>query len=286
MAVLSHTAPRTPHLHRLGFALAITLALFLVELAGGFWTGSLALLADAGHMAMDAFALLFSLFALWLGGLPPDSRRTFGYQRAEVLAAVVNGVALWVVVGFLLREAYQRFLHPYQIKSLEMLGIAVLGLAANVISAALLYRASRENLSLRAAYLNVFYDGLGSLSAIAAGLGLYLTGISWLDPLASVLICILIAVSAFGLVREAIHILLEGAPPHLNLDEVRAALRDLDGVQEVHDLHLWSISSGVESVSGHLVVQKGRDTQEVLKAGAGLLERRFGISHVTLQIES
>lgn len=270
----------------LGIAFAMTAVIFIAEIAGGWWTGSLALLADAAHMGIDLAALGLGLAAAHFSRRPPDSRRTFGYQRVEVLAALANAVSLLVVTGVILREAYLRWRAPTPVLAGPMIAIAVVGLLCNALSGFLLYGASRENINLRGVFLHVVSDLLGSLGVIAAGVILILTGWQGADPIASALICVIVIFTAAMLFRDSIHILLEGAPPHLDIDEIRTALAGLPGVREVHDLHLWSLSKGSESLSGHLVLASGGDQASVLKAGTELLRSRFGLNHVTLQIES
>ncbi|MBI5244475.1 MAG: cation transporter [Elusimicrobia bacterium] len=270
----------------LAYAFVLTAVIFLAEVAGGFWTGSLALLSDAAHMAVDLAALGLGLFAAWATRLPPDKKRTFGYHRVEVLAALVNGIALWVVVGMLLLEAYERFRAPVPVERLNaMLLIAALGLLCNIVSGAIVYPSRKQSLNLRAVFLHVLSDALGSIGAIAAGLIMRLSGWWLADPLASVFICAIVLWASFNLVRDSIHILLEGAPSHLDIEEIRGAIGSIEGVVEVHDLHLWSLSSGAASISGHVVLAKGGDAKAVLKAGAKTLDARFGLKHVTLQIE-
>jgi len=258
---------------------------FLAELFGGWWTGSLALLADAMHMGVDLLALGLGLLAAKVGERPPDAKRTFGYKRVEVLAALGNGIGLWIATGVILREAYGRFVFPTPVAAPQMIGFAALGLSCNIISGLILYSSSRANINLRGVFLHVASDGLGSLGALAAGVVMVRTGWYQADPLASVFICLCIVFTSFWLMRDSIHILLEGAPPHLDLEEIRSALSTLAGVREVHDLHLWSLTQGSESMSGHLVVEPGRDSSEVLKAGMDLLRDKFGLTHITLQIE-
>lgn len=269
----------------LAAAFALTAVVFAAELAGGLWTGSLALVADSVHMAVDLAALGLGLFAAWAAALPPDEKRTFGYHRIEVLAALGNGVGLWIAVGVLLREAYGRWRQPAPVDAAWMLAVASVGLACNLIAAAMLYKGRRDSLNLRAVFLHVLSDALGSVGAIAAALLMRGGGRRWADPAATVFICAVVSVAAFRLVREAIHILLEGAPSHVDLAAVRRALAGLEGVSDVHDLHLWSLSSAAESLTGHLVVAPGTDPRRTLKAASALLKERFGISHSTLQIE-
>jgi cobalt-zinc-cadmium efflux system protein len=266
-------------------AFAITFVIFLVELVGGWWVGSLAVMADAVHMAVDLLALGMGLFAARMASRPADDKRTYGYHRVEVLAALGNGVGLWITVGVLLHEAYTRFQTPSDVKVPEMILIALIGLLANIFSAALLFRQSKHNLNVRGVLMHIISDALGSVAAVLAGVVMLLTDWSYADPLATVAICMIIAYTSFDLVRESTHILLEGAPKHVNVEEVRRGLLEIEGVEQVHDLHLWTLSSGNDAMSGHLVVAKEKSTQDILKAGARFLEGRFKISHSTLQIE-
>jgi len=270
---------------RLGGAMALTAAIFFAELAGGWWTGSLALIADATHVAVDLLGLGLSLFAALVASLPADPKRTYGYRRVEVLAALGNAVALMVATGFILREAWLRWTFPTPVAARPMLAVASLGLCANLGSAALLWRDSRGNINLRAALLHVLSDAAGSLGAIGAALVILRARWYEADAVASALICVGIVATAGWLLRDSVHILLEGAPAHLDLEEIRAALAGLDGVREVHDLHLWSVTQGQEAMSGHLVVADGREACAVLEAGRDLLAERFGLTHVTLQVE-
>ncbi len=280
-----HSHAASGPIRALAIAFAITVLFFLVELIGGWWTGSLALIADAMHMAVDMIALAMTLFAAFVARRPPDLKRTFGYKRVEVLAALGNGVALWIATGFIIREAWARLMFPLPIAGKEMLYIAVLGLLANLTSGALLFRQSRENINLRGAFLHVVSDALGSVGAILAGLLVIRYRFYQADAFASVLISLGIVFTSYWLLRDSIHILLEGAPSHLDIEEIRAALEKLEGVREVHDLHLWSLTHGSESMSGHLVIEGGRDGHAVLDAGQRLLKDRFKLEHVTLQIE-
>jgi len=246
----------------------------------------LALISDALHMGFDMTALGLGLFAAQVGRRPPDQKRTFGYKRVEVLAALVNGVALLLITGVILREAYGRYFLPRDIKAGEMMIIAVIGLLSNLAAGAILFRSSRGNINLRGAYLHVLSDALGSVGVIVAGIVILVFGWKQADPLVSAFICVGIVVTSYWLVRDSIHILLEGTPPHLELEEIRAALGALPGVRGVHDLHLWSVTKGTESMSGHVVVESAAHTAVTLRAGAKLLKERFRITHVTLQVET
>ena len=267
------------------YAFAITGFFFLVELIGGWWVGSLALIADAMHMAVDLLGLGMTLGAAMVSRLPPDSKRTFGYKRVEVLAALGNGVGLWVVTGIILREAYARFIFPTPVAATQMMVIAAVGLAANIACGLLLYRGSKSNINLRGAFLHVATDAMGSAGAILAAWIIVETRWYQADAAASVLICCGIIVTSFWLLRDSVHILLEGAPRHLDIEEIREALAGLPGVREVHDLHLWSLTQGSESMSGHIVLEDGRDPHSLLDQAQKMLEDRFGLSHVTLQME-
>ncbi|MDD5304053.1 MAG: cation diffusion facilitator family transporter, partial [Elusimicrobia bacterium] len=265
--------------------IALTGAIFFVELAGGWWTGSLALIADAAHMAVDLLGLSLTLVAAMLARMPADPKRTYGYRRVEVLAALGNAIALMVATGFLLREAWARFTFPTAIAAGPMIAVAVVGLLCNLVSAAMLWKSSRTNINMRGALMHVLSDGAGSVGAVLAGLIILETRWYQADALVTVLICGGIVLTAFWLLRDSVHILLEGAPAHLDIEDIRAALSKIPGVKEVHDLHLWSLTQGQEAMSGHLVLSEGRDHAEALTAGKNLLAERFHISHVTLQIE-
>ena len=267
------------------WAFAIAFPFFLVELVGGLRIGSLALVADAMHLAMDLVALGMTLIVAFASQRPPDEKRTFGYERLEVLAALANGILLWVAVGIILREAYQRFSFPVAISAKPMALIASLGLLCNLSSGWILYSSSRKNINLRGAFFHVMTDALGSALVIVAGLVILKTGWYQADALASVLVCVGIIASSIWLLRDSIHILLEGAPAHINIEEMRHALSEIPGVKEVHDIHLWSLTQGSESMSAHVVVESGESSSAALNTATAVLKDRFGVSHVTLQIE-
>lgn len=258
----------------------------VVEAVGGWLTNSLALLSDAGHMLTDAGALGMSLFAMIVGARPPSVTKTFGYRRVEILAAMLNGLALWAVVGVILHEAYNRLTSPQPVDPTGMMAIAALGLCINLISLKVLHSHKDENLNVRGAFLHVLADSLGSVGALAAALIIWRTGWFLVDPLVSVMICVLILWSSWGLVRDALHILMLGVPAHLDYREVEEAMLGEEGVCCVYDLHIWSIASGHEALSAHVVVPDGyNDTQPLLKRLNALLALRFSIEHSTLQVE-
>lgn len=269
-------------------ALVLTLTVMVVEYVGGVLTGSLALRADAGHMLTDASSLLLALAALWFSSKPADVRRTYGYYRLEILAALVNGVALLLLAGWIGWEAVQRLQTPREIDALGTLGVASVGLVAN-IGGLLILQKQRGSLNVKGAYLHVMGDTLSSLGVIvSAGLLLLVPGWTFLDPLVSLVIAAVVLWSAWRLVREAVDILLEAVPAHLDLAEILHAMEEVEGVAAVHDLHIWTISSGLHALSAHVVVDScdlGQN-DEVLRAVKGVLQGRFGIDHVTLQIET
>lgn len=246
---------------------------------------SLALLSDAGHMAGDAAALGLSLFALWFAGRPATEAKTFGYHRAEILAAFANAVGLLVVTGFIVREAYHRLLAPPPVEGGLMLGVAAAGFLANAAAAWVLHRGSRENLNLRGAFLHVVGDLLGSLGAIVAALVIMLTGWTLADPLISAFIAVLIVAGAWRLLAQSLHILMEGVPAGLDYREIAGAIRETPGVVDIHDLHVWSITAGFPALSCHVVIADDFRVADVLDRLQGMLRERFGIHHATLQIE-
>ena len=270
---------------RLHAALALTVVFMGLEIAGGLLSRSLALLADAGHMASDTGALALSLFAFWLSAKPRSLRRTFGWYRFEIFAALLNGLSLGLAAILIVGEAFRRVRAPLDIRTGPMLLIAIAGLAVNILVAAILHQSRRENLNTKGAYLHVIGDTLGSLGVIAAALLIRATGWKIVDPIVSVLLCGLIAWSGIRLVREAFHILMEGTPDHLPLEEIRSGLAGIRGVREVHDLHIWTVTSGFVSLTVHLTVDDPGESPAVLEAAGDLLKGRFGLEHTTIQIE-
>lgn len=267
--------------------MVITGGVFVAELVGGFLTNSLALLSDAAHMFSDVAALAVSLIALWLTAKPATQKRTFGLKRAEVLAALFNALTLILVSLYIFWEAVQRFQHPPEVQSGLMLGVAIIGLAANLLSAWFLMRGGdhKHNLNVRGALLHVLGDALGSVGAIAAAVIMMLTDWYYADPIISVIIGVLVLLSSFRLLKETVSVLLEAVPPHLDALKIKQAMLGVARVEEVYDLHIWTVSSGFLSMSGHVVIDKDASSDDVLRALEAVLSRQFGLTHTTIQIE-
>ncbi len=269
---------------RLKWVLIITALFMVAEIVGGLLSGSLALLADSGHMFTDAAAIGLSLFAMRIAQRPPNTKRTFGYVRLEILAALVNGATLLAIAGLIVFEAWQRLRNPVVIDGTIMLSVAALGLAVNVAGAFLLHSHAHDNLNVRGAYLHVLGDLLGSVGAIAAGIIVLTTGWTPADPIISVVIALLILFSAWKLVREATDVLLESVPSHVDMDGVLAALASIDGLDDVHDVHVWTLTSGFVAISAHGVIDDPIEHSRVLTEVRELMASH-GIDHVTFQIE-
>lgn len=284
-----HAHVRLDNRRRIGLALAVTVALLVIEAVGAYFTGSLALLADAGHLATDGIGLVVALAAVTLAGRPASARRTFGHGRLEVLAAAANALLLLGVGGTVLVRAIGRLSNPVPVPGGLLLAIGVLGLVGNLAALAVLAGGDRTSLNLRGALLEVLSDALGSVAVLASALVISLTGWLQADAVASLVIAALILPRSALLLRDAAHVLLEGAPPDVDADEVRATLLGIRGVVDVHDLHIWSITSGEPTVSAHLVVDGvdciGCGETSVLDQAATLLIERFGLAHSTVQIE-
>ncbi|HHO47303.1 MAG TPA: cation transporter [Desulfobacteraceae bacterium] len=281
-----------PHHHHrdsrrsLFLSFIIISSFMVIEAVGGWLTNSLALLSDAGHMLTDAGALALSLVALKIGEKPPSPTKTFGYRRFEILAALFNGLALWAIVGVILHEAYLRLRAPQEVLATGMMAVAVVGLIVNLVAIRLLHSHKEENINIRGAFLHVMADSLGSVGVLAAGLVILVTGWTLIDPLISLVICGLILWSSWGIIRDAVHILLLGVPSHINYREVEEAILAHEGVCRLYDLHIWSIVSGREAVSAHVVVAEDFVRQkELLEGIVESLHSRFGIDHTTIQIE-
>ncbi|WP_189054188.1 cation diffusion facilitator family transporter [Deinococcus daejeonensis] len=277
-----HNHGANANARQLTLALLLTGGFLIVEVVYAVLSGSLALLSDAGHMLTDAAALALSLLALRVGARPADARRTFGYRRAEVLAAALNAGALFAVGIYVLVEAARRFAQPVEVQATPMLIVAVLGLIVNLISARILAGGQGESLNMRSAYLEVMGDLLGSVAVIVGALLIRFTGWTWVDPLLGAGIGLWVLPRTWALLRASVNVLLEGVPRGLDLDALRAELRALPGVDDVHDLHVWSVTGGVNNLTAHLVAPTAGDTllREVEEVAA-----RFGIAHSTVQIE-
>lgn len=269
-------------------ALVITTSIMLLEFFGGLLTNSLALLSDAGHMLSDASSLLLSLIAIWFASRPPSPKKTYGFYRVEILAALFNGVSLFIIAGFIVWEAFERFLAPPTVASGTMIIIASVGLFANLVSAWALIRKGdvKNNVNLRSAYLHVLGDALGSVGAIIAGIVMLMFSWYIADPIISVIVALLILKSAWGVILHSIHILMEGTPTTINQHEVKNELLQITGVKDIHDLHIWTITSGLDSLSCHMVIEDQIDSQEILQHAIDKIKDKFHIEHTTIQIET
>jgi len=284
-AQCTHRAPgRGESARRLTWVLGLTAVVMLAEAAGGLAAHSLALLADAGHMLADVAAIGLALFAARMARRPATPERTFGYLRMEILAALGNGAVLFAIVVGIAIEAVSRLRRPEAVNAPVLLAIAGLGLAANVVAARILHHGHDHSLNQRAAFLHVVGDLLGSLAALVAGGIILATGWTPADPILSIAISLLVLVSAWRLVRESVDVLLEAAPAHIPLALVHDRLASVPGVSSVHDLHVWTVTSGVVAMSGHLVVRDPADNQRVLQQVQARMGE-FGIGHVTVQVE-
>ena len=270
----------------LGIALGITISFFVIELVGGILTNSLALLTDAWHMLNDVLALSFALIAGWLALRPITTKRTYGYHRAEILAAFLNGIFLWAVVVFIFYEALQRILQPAPVESLDMLLIATFGLLANGLSAVVLSRSRHESLNVRGAFLHVVADTLGSIGAISAGLIMFFTEWYYADPLISMMIGALIFYSSGKLVQDSLNVLLEGVPPRIDVSALKRRILEVKDVKGIHDLHVWCITpTRMCCMSAHVVVKEGADRKKLITTLINILKKEFGIDHTTIQLE-
>ena len=270
----------------LSVAMGITAAFFVVELVGGILTNSLALQTDAFHMLTDVVSLAYALVAVWLSQRPVNLKKTYGYYRVEILSAFLNGILLWAVVIFVFYEAIQRIQQPANVQSLNMLVIAVFGLVANGLVAAVLSRSRNHSLNLKGAFLHVVADALGSVGAISAGLVMFFTGWYQADPIASIMIGVLVFYSSGKIVRDSVNVLLEGVPGNIDLSAVERRIRGMKGVKNLHDLHVWSIAdTNTCCMSSHVVVEDETNGKELVTKLIDILNKEFGIDHTTIQIE-
>lgn len=280
----SHGGP-SQNRRALAIALAITATYTVAEVVGGLITGSLALLADAGHMLSDNFSLGLALFAFWLSAKPPTPERSFGYKRAEILAALANGVTLVAISIWIFYEAYRRFQNPPEILGGWMMAVAVMGLFVNVAAALVLSRSEGESLNLQGALRHILADLLGSVGVIAAAVVILLTGWLYADPIISVLIGFLVLGSSWKLLKDSVSILLEQAPYGIDANEVGTKMIGMEGVEEVHDLHVWMITSGFPALAAHVLVGENEDCHRRRRNLEEMLEHEFGIEHTTLQVD-
>lgn len=280
----SHFEASEKNAKKLYFALALTTTFLIIEVIAAFMTQSLALLSDAAHMLTDAAALAIALVAIKIGQKPADDKRTFGYQRFEILAALFNALMLFVVALYILFEAYQRFENPPEIQSIGMLVVAILGLIINLISMKILLSSSKESLNIKGAYLEVLSDALGSVGVIIGALIIYFTGWMWIDTLIAVLIGFWVLPRTWILLKQSIHILLEGVPEEIDIEKLRSDLLMLEGVQSIHELKVWAITSRKVVLTVHLV-EPDVDQKKLYDQAFHILHERHHISDMTLQIE-
>jgi cobalt-zinc-cadmium efflux system protein len=270
---------------RLVWALGLTVTYMVAEIVGGYLADSLALLADAGHMFSDAAALGLSLFAAWISQRPPTPQLTYGYYRAEILAALANGATLIAIALVIFIEAIRRLGSPEPVQGTLMLTIATGGLVINLIGLMILSSGRNASLNIHGAWLHLLTDALGSVAAIVAGGTIWAFGWYWVDPVASIAIGLLVIYSSWSLVKQAIAILMQSTPAHLDFDAVCGAMAAVPGVREVHDLHIWTITSGMESLSAHVVLAPGEEQQALMENMRQVLHERFNIDHITIQID-
>jgi cobalt-zinc-cadmium efflux system protein len=269
----------------LAVVLAFTLVYMVAEIIGGLVTGSLALLADAAHMASDNVALALALFAFWLSGRPATPNRSFGYKRGEILAALFNGVTIVAVSFWIFYEAYERFFDPPEILGGWMMVVAVIGLLVNVAGAVILQHSAGENLNMQGALRHILADLLGSVGVIVAAVVILLTGWAYADPIISVVIGVLVLLSSWRLLRDSVNILLEGSPPGIDASEVGRTMVGVKGIEEVHDLHIWEITSGFPALAAHVLVGEQEDCHARRREIEKVLKEEFGIEHTTLQVD-
>lgn len=273
-------------LGRLKLALVLTFLYMIAEAVGGWLINSLALVADAGHMLTDVAALTLTLFAIWFAARPATSRKTYGYYRLEILAAFVNGVALVLLSIWIIYEAVERWQAPPEIAGGHLISIAAGGLIVNIVAAYLLHSDHKHDLNMRGAFLHVMGDLLGSVAAVIAGALILFYGWLWADALGSVLISVIIILGAWRLILESVNVLLEGTPRHINLAAVESTILETAGVGGVHDLHVWTISSGIDALSAHISHDDSVSHSDLLAVVRGKLHDRFGIDHLTIQMET
>jgi cobalt-zinc-cadmium efflux system protein len=271
----------------LGIALIITLVIMVVEIVGGIMSHSLALTSDAGHMLVDALALVLSLVALNLARKPATSTRTYGFHRAEIMAALANGVTLVLVAAYIFYEAYQRFRNPPTVQTSIMLVVAIVGLIANLVTMRLLHHERHSNLNVRAAFFHVFGDMISSAGVIVGGIVIAFTGWKIVDPIIAMMIGIIILFGAVNLVRDSVDILMETVPKQIQLDKVTETIKSVNGVVELHDIHIWTITSGIYALSSHILIQDQMlsHTSEIIATINQELAQKYNVTHTTFQLE-
>jgi cobalt-zinc-cadmium efflux system protein len=269
----------------LWYTFALTSSFMVVEFIGGLLTNSLALMADAGHMLTDAAALALSTFALWFSSRPATEDKTYGFYRVEILSALINGIALGTISLIIFYHAYHRLFNPPQIQIKLMLSIATVGLFVNFGGAWLLHRVHDSNLNIQGAFLHILGDAVSSIGAILAGILMWIGNWFWADPLASLLVGLLILYNSWGLVRDSVDILLEGTPSHINLESVKSDLSEVPGVNSIHDLHIWTLTSGLHALSCHAVVDENNNNHNILKDLISTIQEKYHIEHATIQLE-
>ncbi|WP_139490636.1 cation diffusion facilitator family transporter [Brevibacillus dissolubilis] len=268
-------------------SLLIITTFLIVEVIGGFLTNSLALLSDAGHMFSDSSALFLSLIAMYFAARPPSPQKTFGFYRFEILAALINGVSLVLISLYIFYEAYERLFAPEPVSSLSMVGIAILGLLANIAAAYVLMRGDiKNNINMRSAFLHVLGDMLGSVGAIIAGLLMWKYQWYVADPIISIIVGVLVLVSAWRVTKESVNILMEGTPSSVDTNQITNALASIPGVKSVHDLHVWTVTSGFDSLTCHIQVDDDIPSYGILNEALAVLKEKFEITHATIQIEN
>lgn len=282
-----HTHGKGANKKALLISLCITTTFLIIEVIGGFLTNSLALLSDAGHMLSDSSALFLSLIAMYFASKPPSPAKSYGFYRFEILAALLNGVTLVLISLYIFWEAIERLAAPPEVSSLSMMGIAFVGLLANIAAAFVLMRGDyKNNLNMRSAFLHVLGDMLGSVGAIAAGFLMWMFGWYIADPVISIVVGILIMISAWRVTKESVNVLMEGTPSNIDSNKVSEVLGKIEGVTAIHDLHIWTVTSGFDALTVHLEVKDDLPSYPVLQTALQVLRDQFGITHATVQIEN
>ena len=271
---------------RLLLVMALGVAMLAVEVAAGLLANSLVLLSDAAHVSTDVGALLLAYFAVRVGARPATAAKSFGYRRAEVVAAFLNALLLWAIGAWFLYEAWHRLADPPEVRGGVVVVVGAVGLGVNLVMALLLHRGHEHSVNVRGAYLHVLSDALGSVAAIVAGLGVLLYGLTWLDPAATLVVSALILVWTYRLTKDSLHVLLEGTPHHVSPDAVRASIAEVPGVLAVHDLHVWSITTGVDNLSAHIRIHDPADGPAVVRRIRERLRHEHRLDHVTIEVEA